>query len=93
MRYPEQAGIGARFNRLIHRSKIELALQLCITLTGGMNCDYLDHLIDTFSDEEGVRLDPVIGLLTLTSPELRHLARRFLLDADLLDSSHDIGPE
>ncbi len=55
-----------------------------------MEAHYLDDLIDSFTEPDGVRIDAAIGLLVLSADELRYLAGRFVMDANLLDACNDL---
>ncbi len=55
-----------------------------------MEPHYLDDLIDSFTEPDGVRIDPAVGLLVLSADELRYLAARFVMDANLIDACNDV---
>ena len=57
-----------------------------------MEQHYLDELIESFTEPDGVRIDPAVGLLVLSADELRYLAGRFVVDANLLDSCSHSNP-
>lgn len=52
-----------------------------------LSLDHLAIMIDTYTDPDGVRLDPALAMLALTAAELRALADLLLADADLLDAA------
>ena len=62
---------------------------LLVGSTVGMllNRDQLASLIDTFTDPDGVRLDPAVALVSFRASELRTFAALLLADADLLDAA------